>query len=120
MLDIYTKIQKEVAGNFCTWYPRILLERCQRTMNDVSTVVQHTKQVLREHKSQFILVLLVEFMVLFPIRCVEFEIILQFMCTFFEDLILLEYYTVGRHVIHCISKDCNAINPQGTTHLTTP
>jgi len=65
-----------VAVNFCTWYPRILLERCQRTMNDVSTVVQHTKQVLPVHKSQFMLVLLVEFMVLFTIRCVEFEIIL--------------------------------------------
>jgi hypothetical protein len=40
---------------------------------DVSTVGQHTKQVLPEHKSQFMLVLLVEFMVLFTIRCVEFE-----------------------------------------------
>jgi len=63
-------------------------------MNDVSTVVQHTKQVLPEHKSQFMLVLLVEFTVLFTIRCVEFEIALQFMCMFFEDSILLEYYTL--------------------------
>jgi hypothetical protein len=54
----YTKIEKEVAGNFCTWYPRSLLERYQRTMNDVSTVVQHTKQVLPEHKSKIMLVLL--------------------------------------------------------------
>jgi len=61
---------------------------------DVSTVVQHTKQVLPEHKSQFFLVLLVEFMVLFTFRCVEFEIILQFMCMLFEDSFLLEYYTV--------------------------
>ena len=79
------EIQKEVVGNFCTWYRRILLERCQRTVNDVSTVVRHTKHVLPEHKSQFMLVLLVEFMVLFTIRCVEFEIILQFMCMLFED-----------------------------------
>jgi len=59
----------------------------------VSTVVQHTKQVLPEHKSQFMRVLLVESMVLFTIRCVEFEIILQFMCMF-EDSFLVEYYTL--------------------------
>jgi hypothetical protein len=87
-------------------------------MNDVTTLVQHTKQVLPEHKS-IMLVLLIEFMVLFTIRCVDFAITLQFMCMFFEDSILLEYYTVGRCVVACISKDSNALNPWGTSHPTT-